>query len=110
MTRTNQDFTMWSGDSKVLEVTVTDADGDAVNLTGASIDYVMQDDADISKSVGDGISITSPATGGLFEITLDPSDTTALAGDYHHECEVTDSSDNVSTVFVGTVTINVDLI
>jgi len=115
MTTENQDFTMWSGDSKVLEVTLTDVDDDAVNLTGASISYILQKssqggEAIISKSVDDGISITSPATGGLFEITIDATDTDDLAGEYYHECQVTDSSSNVSTVFVGTVTIKVDMI
>lgn len=113
MTTENQDFTMWSGDSKVLEVAVTDVDDEAVVLTGATINYVLQKSsrggqAIISKSTTDGISITN-ALAGKFEITIDASDTADLAGDYYHECQVTDSSSNVSTIFVGTVTINIGM-
>lgn len=113
MTETGQKFTMWSGDTKVLEVTITDASGNAVNLTGATISYVLQrsvgSTVTISKTTDDGISITD-ASGGVFQITLDASDTASLSGSYYHECQITDTSGNVSTVFTGTVTMKDDAI
>ena len=114
MTETGQNFTMWSGDTKVLEVTITDSDGAAVDLTGATISYVLQRNvnsaaATISKTTDDGISITD-ASGGVFQITLDASDTASLSGSYYHECQITDASGNASTVFTGTVTMKDDAI
>ena len=111
MTIVGQNYTMFSGDSKVITVTVTDADGAAVNLTGATISYVIFDDgsATITKTVGSGITVTDAAAG-TFTITLAASDTASLAGAYYHECQVTDSSGNISTIFTGTVTMNEDMI
>jgi len=114
MTETGQNFTMWSGDTKVIEVTITDASGNAVNLTGATISYVLQrsvgSTVTISKTTASGISITD-ASGGVFQITLDASDTARLSGSsYYHECQITDTSGNVSTVFTGTVTMKEDAI
>lgn len=108
------DITMFAGDTKTLQVTVKDENGDAVDLTGASIRWqasrsVNKRPADLEKSVGDGITITD-ATAGRFDVTLDSADTEDLRGDFYHEAEVIDASGNVSTVFTGTLTIEPTLI
>lgn len=111
MTIKNQGFEMWSGDTKVLTITVTDKDGVRVNLTGATIVYKIFDGgtAVITKSTANGITITD-ASGGECQTTLSPSDTSDLDGVYYHECQVTDSSGNVSTIFTGAVTIQGEMI
>ena len=90
---------------------MTDADGIAINLTGATISYVIFSGgvATITKTIGSGITVTD-ATAGTFTITLTSANTASLAGSYYHECQVTDSSSNISTIFIGSVTINADLI
>lgn len=105
VTAKNQNFEMYAGDTKNIEVTIA-----GVNLTGASVKWalkrtVYEADAVISKDTTGGISITN-ASGGVFVIALAPGDTTSLSGDYYHEAEITDSASNVSTVFTGKATIN----
>ncbi len=97
---------MVAGDDKVLEVTVTDAAGTAVDITGASIQWrlsktVNRRPAQIAKATGGaGVEITDAAAG-VFEVTLDPADTEDLRGAYYHEAEVIDADGNVSTVLTG---------
>jgi len=115
MTATDQNFTTWSGDDKVLTVTVTDGSGTATNLTGATINYELQalppdGVALLTKTTGGGgISITDAAAG-TFEITIAAADTASLSGVYFHECQVVDSSGNVSTIFTGRVNIREDFV
>ena len=108
MTATEQDLTIYSGDSHYITVTVTDVDGAAKNLVGATVKY-QAGQAITKASGGHGIAITDPAAG-QFVITLEPDDTKDLVGIFAHEAEVTDSSDDVSTVLVGRLTIKEDLI
>jgi hypothetical protein len=112
MTATAQNVTMYRGDTAILTVTVTDSDnGDAAkNITGATVRYVAvrRGTAYITKTVGSGIVLTTPASG-ILTITLDPADTDDLTpGEYEHEVEITDGDGNVSTVTVGTLTIRKD--
>lgn len=109
------DFTMTAGDSKVLEVTVTDAAGAAVDLTGVQgirwhmARSVNDRPATVEKSLGSGIAVTD-AVNGVFTVTLDSADTEDERGDFYHEAEVIDENGNVSTVLTGAVTINPALI
>jgi hypothetical protein len=104
---------VWSGDDKVITVTVYDNDDVVVDITSATITYQLSQNvksaAIISKTVGSGITLTDP-TSGVFTITFDPADTASLSGRYYHECEITDTSGDVSTGFVGYATIKEDAI
>lgn len=113
MTVTDQDFSMYAGDSRTLTIAVVDGDGAAVNLTGASIEWGLWSDADattllISKSTSSGITILTQSgdTLGKFRVTLAPADTSGLQGDYRHEAEVTDGAGNISTTTTGKATIS----
>jgi len=101
------DFSMYSGDSKSLAITITDSDGVAVDLTGATVKYAIAASATattklVSKQTG-GLGITTASN--VATVPLVPADTASLAGIYYQECEVTDTSGNVSTALVGTVVI-----
>lgn len=97
----NQNFTMVSGDTKVIEVTV-----DSVDLSGASIKWIMhQFGAEKVRKETPGTITVTDAVGGLLQIKLDPTDTASLVGDYSHEMEVTDAAGNVSTVMSGRVSV-----
>lgn len=115
MTKTNQNLEMWSGDDKTFSVTVVDSiTGSVRDITGMTIDWHLARRVTTSALVekatgGSGITITAGSTGS-FLITLSAGDTADLAGKYYHEAQVTDGSGNISTVMVGTITINRDLI
>lgn len=102
-----QNFSMISGDTKRLEVTIQDADGAEVDVTGAAVTYVIADSAvRVAKTTDDGITID----GAVVTVTLDPADTAELAGVYAHEMQITDPSGNVGTVMIGEVSIAKDII
>ncbi len=106
-------FTMYEGDTKTLEVTVRDAVGDVVNITGATIRWWMAKnvratgaDIYIEKSTGAGITIVD-GVAGRFNVALDPADTEDMGTTnktYYHEAE-TDIGGVISTVLVGQATI-----
>ncbi|WP_413309844.1 BppU family phage baseplate upper protein [Bacillus sp. 1P10SD] len=104
MTAKNQNFSMYAGDSKNIVVPVTKDDGSNVDLTGATVKWVLKkydhDTTNIllkeSEIIIQGNEITLP---------IKPPDTSELAGTYYHECEIKDQNENVSTIFVGLVSI-----
>jgi hypothetical protein len=109
-TSVNQDMTIFAGNDVDIIVTVTDADGTAVNITGVTMTYVLGTEvgaaaATVTKTVGGGITLTTPASG-IATINLDPDDTTSLEGTYYHELEITSAASEVNTGFIGEVTIN----
>src|SRR3990167_4295716 len=88
-----QNFIMVAGDTKTLVVTVEDAEGTAVSITGATIKWRCARSygktASITKATGgSGIAITDGA-GGEFTVTLNASDTVSLVGNFYHEAEIT---------------------
>ena len=105
---TAQNFTMRSGDSKKLNITVTDGAGAAKDLTGATMIWRLavrkHATSEISKATASGIAFVSEVSG-IAQVTIDPADTAGLDGDYYHEAQVTDSSGDIETVMVGTATI-----
>ena len=102
------DFTMFAGDDKTLTVTVLDPDGDAVNITAATIKWQcarsLGKASAISKTTSSGITITS-ASGGIFTVALEDTDTEDLSANYQHEAEVTFADGTISTVLSGTMKI-----
>lgn len=110
MTKLQQDFTIWSGDNKTLTCTVTDATtGASVNLTGASVAWVLANSPTsgsiLRLSTDDFVTVS----GCTFSVALAASHTAGLSGQYYHEGQIRESTGNVSTVTVGTVTINQDV-
>ena len=108
-----QNFEMTAGDDKTLVITVRDANGNPVSITGASIKWQCARSfgkaSSISKTTSSGISITDGANG-VFAVTLDDTDTESLVGNFIHEAQVTASDGSISTVVSGTMKINKALI
>ena len=110
-------FPMKAGDTKRLQMTITDKVGTPIDLTEAQIRWwASRGDAlkfsrtpALQKSLGNGIEDM-----GLFEgqfvVTLAPSDTRELNGSYYHEVEITDAFGNVSTPISDSFTVTKDLI
>jgi hypothetical protein len=98
---------IYSGDTKAVQFTITDLDGDSVNLTGATFSYVivnMDGTVLVTKTAG----TVSGAGSNVVTFALTESDTSSLAGLYRHELEITDSGSNVSTAYQGTLNVLTD--
>lgn len=104
------DFVTRSGDTLVIKATTKDKAGAIVNISGATIKfglYTIVDNTEvIVKTVGVGIVITD-GPNGLYEVTLDESDTRNRSGRHFHETEMIISA-TVRTVMVGVVNIKTD--
>lgn len=104
MTVRNQNVKLYRGNSAVLSVAVTQADGSPYDPTlGAQFRYRVAltshaDDSEsmVQKSLGKGIAAI---TGGV-AITLGPDDTDFDPEIYYHELQVTDGTDK-STAMTG---------
>lgn len=110
-TKTGQDFELWSGDHRTINFAVTDGSGVSVNLTGACGVWVLANDAKtasilrLTSDSGCGMTLS----GCTATVSLSPAHTSGLQGIYYHELQIKDSGSNISTVAVGTVTINQDV-
>ena len=111
MTAINQDFSMHAGDTKVISLTVKDANGSVVNLTGLlKAQFVVKNYANsttelVTKTLGSGITNGSPSLG-ILEITIDATSSASLnAGEYYHETRIKDTDSNIGTVTTGTLTV-----
>jgi hypothetical protein len=108
MAETNQNFSMYQGETKNLVVNVTKEDGTALDLTGSTVTWALRQRMSsmsnlITKSTPNQITISS----NTLTVHLIPSDTTSLKGSFYHECKMTDTSGNVSELFTGLATITV---
>jgi hypothetical protein len=103
-----QNVTTYAGDNIVLNFTVVDENGNALNLTGATFAYSLApDEGDVAvlvkSSATVGISVTSAVTG-LLSVTILNTDTPLLLGPMWHQLVMTDASGNVSTLMTGIIT------
>jgi hypothetical protein len=104
MTITNQDVDVYRGDSALLEIVLTDANGDPFALTaGGTIKYrvaptahASEDETVIRKELGAGVDLFE----GVAEITLLSEDTDVIPQDYYHELKIYDLGD-VATAMTG---------
>jgi hypothetical protein len=91
------------GEDVSITVTVTDDAGSAVDITGMSISYLVwsgTNAAVITKTVGSGIALTTPASG-ILTITIADTDTDAIApGRYNHELKITDNGAGLEEVIM----------
>lgn len=112
MTAINQDFTMWSGDTRSLVIGVDDGTGASVDVSSASrLIWILYDLDDGASRLRKDSDVSGVSFGGSeVTITIDPADTVDLNGMYGHEAELVDSAGNKSTVSVGVATVNVDYV
>jgi hypothetical protein len=94
------------GDTTIYRFTCVDLDDAAVDLTNATAALHVRGhpeaaDTLITKSLGDGLTVVSPASAGLIDLELEPIDTIDLdAGRAYWDLEVT-LGDQVYTVDAG---------
>ena len=107
----NARFTMYRGDTKILNVAVTDGSGvnvpidDATSVTFGLFDKVSLA-AVLVKELLDGVTVA----GNIATVTILAADSAALLGEYPFEMEVIDASGYTFTVLRGTATVKEDLI
>lgn len=85
----------------ILKYTVTDQDGDAVSLTGATIKWSIRRDletlAALEKTTSAGIAITD-AAGGVFQVTITDTETENLTKRYVMEATIIDVDGFIYTI------------
>ena len=102
-------ITIARGDSKLFEVTFTESDGGALDITGYKVFFTVRErgtlpslttnadtDAVISKVVS---SFVAPATG-VCEIELTKEDTEITPKKYVYDIQVKDSGGGISTIVI----------
>lgn len=109
---------MYRGDTAAWDFTVTEPDGTAVDLTGASgIRFTAKDrasdadaDAVITRTVGDGVTVTN-AAGGIVRVQLEAADTSALSAPLSlvYDLQLADASGGIYTVAAGRLEIKPDI-
>src|SRR5262245_45845884 len=112
MTKTNQDFHLYWGESKTIFVDLNNPDGSPLNPANTQMQWWLAKtwhsiDADddgvmIKKSLGDGLTIV---TNGV-NIQLDAADTQLMPEIYYHELKLFLPGGGVSSAMVGTAVIH----
>lgn len=118
MPAVEQNVQHWRGDSLKINIPIRNKDGSPVNMSGGSARWWMGKSASsvgdkvfIKKGVGSGLTLTLIDDVWTAQIVIDPADTQGLKpGDNYHELEVVDGAGAVSTVTVGTFSINQTMI
>ena len=104
MTITNQDVDIWRGDSALLEISLTDSNGDPYQPQGgdqviyrvAPNSHAPDSKCLVIKDLSNGIIVTN----GIVAVSLTPDDTDLKPGSYYHELKVYAGID-VATAMVG---------
>lgn len=116
MAKTGQDRTIYAGDDAELPFTLTDANGDPLDLTGARLRWAcaatVNSAAVITKDSANGdaeIEITS-SPGFEASVWLVPADTMNLSGVYRHELEIIDGAGKTETLATGKLTIKATIL
>lgn len=104
VTAENQNFKMYTGDTKYIYLSVEDG---TLDLNGVTVKWILKNgvknapEITIFKTNGQGVTIDLNAN--MILIKLDPSDSIDLLGKYYHEAELTDALGNISTIMVGEI-------
>lgn len=110
MSREPQSFVVFAGEDVSIPITVTDNDGNVVDLTGGSVRFAAARRVGGTAVLDSGASpatatavVTTPASG-LITVSLADTDTDDLLGTYAWQVKFTDSSSNETVVAHGFVT------
>ena len=105
---TRQDLSIFQGETLVLRLTVVDASGTAIDLTGFTGDQIRfrigtrNNENVISYTLANQITLITPASG-IFEIEILDTDTDDLVPMqvYSHQTRIEDALGNVRIVLYG---------
>lgn len=85
-----------------LEITLTDVDGNAVDLTGGTLFFTVKntiDDVDDDALISKEITTFSAPTTGVATVTLTPTETDLPAGNYFYDVQFKSSGNVISSSF-----------
>lgn len=91
------DLTVVRGDTSNFQITITDSNGLAYDLTDASIWFTV--DGLLEKTIGDGITVSTPASG-VADVEISAGDTDAAPDRrtaYPYDVQVTLADGSVKT-------------
>lgn len=102
---TASSLTAISGTTLSIPITVLDDNDVAVDMTGATIAFVIARSvgATAAVSIAAGTASSSIASN-VVTISVTAANTEALQGSYYFECKATDTSSNVAVIAYGTIT------
>ncbi len=86
------------GDDRLLNLTFTDDNGNAIDLTGGTVFFTVKkqkNDLDADAIITKTVTSHTNAAGGLSQIDLTNSDTNITAQTYHFDLRYKDSSGNI---------------
>lgn len=112
MTKTGQNFTMWSGNHVDLTITVYDSTGASKDLSGACGTWALSStplSASLVRKTSDAAS-DIVLSGSSMTVYIVPAETSTLQGAFHHEAQIRDSACKLVTVATGVVYINPKMI
>jgi hypothetical protein len=102
MALNNQNAYLYAGDNAVLNYAITDESNNPLNLTGASLTYIIAAHdgaaAIITKTTADGGITVTNAAGGLLSVSLASADTTNLSGMLWQQLVMTDATLSTGTI------------
>jgi hypothetical protein len=94
------------GTSYSITITVSDANGNALNLNGYTVSGQMRKSYGAISFVPFTTEINLPSSNGEITISLEPEQTSALrAGRYVYDIEIVDGDNKITRVLEGIVTI-----
>lgn len=109
MVPAKQDIKIMRGDTEVINVTVTNANGTPVNLTGDTFASQIRYERDAATIAASFVCVVSNAAGGVVTLTLNPAASAALnAGVAYWDLQRT-SGGVVSTIVSGKCTVLADV-
>ena len=93
-------LTIIRGDTTNITLTLTDQDGDAIDLTGATVFFTAKPDfdndiLDAAAVITKEVTSHSDPTNGITVIPLTPSDTDITPGIYQYDVQVKDAGGSI---------------
>jgi hypothetical protein len=108
MARINQDFTLYAGEDKQINFTITDENGVAIDLVGSTAVWVLAritSTPEILITKRSTVSTQIDYTDNTYHIYLEDVDTDLLHGKYAHELRMVNADGQESVLATGQVRI-----
>ena len=103
-----ESFYFVAGNTIKLEFTVTNEDGDAVDVTSDTVRFALK--KGFTEVLGtDDVTVSHEETG-KFVVTIQDEKTSALQGTLRYQCELEDSAGDRATVARGYITFSENLV
>jgi len=97
------------GDDITLNMTFTNDDGSALNLTGSTVFFTVTADNtkanDNNAIITKDISVHTTPLGGLTTIQLSDTETSVAVGDYKYDFQLRDSGNKIKSTRTGTFSV-----